>query len=146
MPKIIKITKQKVYIGLDNGDIKEVKKEELNFEPQLNDEVNIYENKNMTIISKKEKKVEDYIKKEINNSINNIKSDVNETKKVNKTIYAILTILLGWAGIHKFYADKFFLGLLYFIFSWTFIPFILSILEFIKIIYQTPDKNGEILV
>ena len=38
-------------------------------------------------------------------------STVNE-KKVNKTVYAILTILLGTIGINKFYAKNIKAGIL----------------------------------
>ena len=51
-------------------------------------------------------------------------STVNE-KKVNKTVYAILTILLGTIGINKFYAKNIKAGILSILFCWTGIPTIL---------------------
>ncbi len=44
----------------------------------------------------------------------------------DKTIAALLALFLGSFGIHKFYLGKYWSGLLYFIFSWTFIPTILG--------------------
>lgn len=67
-------------------------------------------------------------------------------KKVNKTIYAVLTILLGTLGINKFYADKIKAGILSIVFCWTLIPTILSIAEFITILTEKSDKEGKIPV
>lgn len=58
----------------------------------------------------------------------------------NKTLAAVLAIFLGGLGIHKFYLGRVGWGLIYFIFSWTFIPAILGFLE--GLIYLTmSDKN-----
>lgn len=69
----------------------------------------------------------------------------NETgKKVNKTVYAILTILFGTIGINKFYAGKIKAGILNILFCWTLIPTILSIAEFIAVLTEKSDKEGKI--
>ncbi len=47
----------------------------------------------------------------------------------NRAIGVALALLLGEFGIHKFYVNKPWQGLLYILFSWTFIPFILGIIE-----------------
>ena len=70
-------------------------------------------------------------------------STVNE-KKVNKTVYAILTILLGTIGINKFYAKNIKAGILSILFCWTGIPTILSIAEFITVLTEKADKDGNI--
>lgn len=67
-------------------------------------------------------------------------------KKVNKTIYAVLTILFGTIGINKFYAGKVRSGILSLLFCWTGIPTILSIAEFITVLTEKADKNGMISV
>lgn len=67
-------------------------------------------------------------------------------KKVNKTIYAVLTILFGTIGINKFYAGKVRSGILSILFCWTGIPTILSIAEFITVLTEKADKNGMISV
>lgn len=60
----------------------------------------------------------------------------------SKTVAAVLAILLGGIGIHKFYLGQAGWGMLYFIFSWTFIPAILGFFE--GIIYLTmSDKSFE---
>lgn len=53
----------------------------------------------------------------------------------NRTTAAIFAILLGGLGIHKFYLGKIGQGILYLLFSWTFIPLILGVIE--GIIYLT---------
>lgn len=65
-------------------------------------------------------------------------------KKVNKAVYATLTILLGTIGINKFYAGKVKSGILSILFCWTGIPTILSIAEFITVLTEKKDKNGNI--
>jgi TM2 domain-containing membrane protein YozV len=42
---------------------------------------------------------------------------------------ALLAIFLGTFGIHKFYLGKVFQGLLYVLFSWTFIPTVVGWIE-----------------
>ncbi len=65
-------------------------------------------------------------------------------KRVSKTIYAILTILLGTFGINKFYAGKVKAGILSILFCWTGIPTILSVAEFITVLTEKKDKDGKI--
>ncbi len=42
---------------------------------------------------------------------------------------ALLAILLGGLGVHKFYLARPFQGLLYLVFCWTFIPAIIGFIE-----------------
>lgn len=65
-------------------------------------------------------------------------------KRVNKIVYAILTILLGSIGINKFYAGKIKSGILSLVFCWTLIPAILSVAEFITVLTEKADKDGKI--
>jgi TM2 domain-containing membrane protein YozV len=45
----------------------------------------------------------------------------------DKTTAAILSLLLGGLGVHKFYLGKGVWGLLYLVFCWTFIPAIIGL-------------------
>ena len=65
-------------------------------------------------------------------------------KRVNKIVYAILTILFGSIGINKFYAGKIKSGILSLVFCWTLIPAILSVAEFITVLTEKADKDGKI--
>ena len=47
----------------------------------------------------------------------------------NKQVAAVLAILFGVFGVHKFYLGKIFSGVMYLIFIWTAIPAIISIFE-----------------
>ncbi len=47
----------------------------------------------------------------------------------NKTTAALLALLLGWFGVHKFYLNRGFAGLMYLLFSWTGFPFLLSLVD-----------------
>ena len=68
----------------------------------------------------------------------------SSAKKVNKTVYAILTLILGTFGINKFYAKKYKQGIISILFCWTLIPTILSIAEFIAVLTEKADKDGKI--
>jgi TM2 domain-containing membrane protein YozV len=57
----------------------------------------------------------------------------------NKTTAAILAFLLGGIGVHRFYLGQGGLGLLYLIFCWTFIPLVVSFIDFI--IFLTMDEQ-----
>ena len=39
--------------------------------------------------------------------------------RVNKTLYVLCSLFLGGVGIHKFYADKVWQGVLHLVFFWT---------------------------
>lgn len=47
----------------------------------------------------------------------------------NKTAAGLLGILLGGLGAHKFYLGQILMGVLYFLFCWTFIPALLGLAE-----------------
>lgn len=50
---------------------------------------------------------------------------------VNKAVLLLLTFFLGAFGIHKFYLARYFQGFVYLLFSWTLIPFLVSLIEFL---------------
>ncbi|MFW5968646.1 MAG: NINE protein [Persicimonas sp.] len=58
----------------------------------------------------------------------------------SKATAAILAFFLGGLGIHKFYLNKGGQGLLYFLFSWTFIPAFIALIE--GIMYLTMDDHA----
>jgi TM2 domain-containing membrane protein YozV len=51
----------------------------------------------------------------------------------NKTVAGLLALTVGWLGIHKFYLGEHVLGLIYLLWSWTFIPLLISIYEAIML-------------
>jgi TM2 domain-containing membrane protein YozV len=60
----------------------------------------------------------------------------------NKIVAAFLAFFFGYFGAHKFYLGSFSAGILYLYFSWTLIPAILSLFDFIKLII-IPSKTFE---
>lgn len=58
----------------------------------------------------------------------------------DKTIAGVIALFLGSLGIHKFYLNKPGKGILYFIFSWTTIPFWLGLIEGVQ--YLTMSQEG----
>lgn len=55
-------------------------------------------------------------------------------------IIGIIAIILGSFGVHKFLMGRKFIWILYFIFSWTFIPLIIGIIEGIIYLTCTEEK------
>jgi TM2 domain-containing membrane protein YozV len=62
------------------------------------------------------------------NSSTEIQSDIALGQK-NKIVAALLAFFLGGFGLHKFYLGKVGAGILYLLFSWTFIPSIIAFFE-----------------
>lgn len=52
----------------------------------------------------------------------------------------------GGLGIHKFYAGKIGMGILYILFCWTTIPGIIGLIEGIIAVTKNADANGNIYI
>ena len=65
---------------------------------------------------------------------------------VSKGTYIALCLFLGGLGIHKFYAGKWFTGLLYVAFCWTWIPVVLALFDLLGAMFKRPDQYGQIRV
>ncbi len=61
-------------------------------------------------------------------------------RRKNQPTALILAILLGFIGIHKFYLRKIKSGILYLLFSWTFIPTLLTIFDVIGLAFKSKEK------
>ena len=147
MPKVIEVTDDIISIGLENGRMKEVLREECKFNPRLGDEVEIYESddENRIIVVKKEPV---YNTHPINNNIYNDNTYyvAKRGKKVDKLLYCLLALFFGYFGVHQFYAGNTKKGLLYLFFCWSYIPFILALIDFFKGLFKSTDMNGRILI
>ncbi len=75
-----------------------------------------------------------------------IKDEVFGGHKTGKTAYILLAFFLGGTGLHKFYAHKYILGIIYALFCWTFIPSFIAFIEAIIAIFRKADENGQIEV
>lgn len=76
----------------------------------------------------------------------NYSKEVPEKRLINKILYIVLALFLGSFGVHKFYAGKNVQGILYFLFSWTFVPTLLSFVDIIKMAMRQADTNGNLYV
>lgn len=153
MAKIIKVNGDIISIGTNEGRIKEVRAADINFTPNVGDEVEIFETENDLIVTKKEEKRDNNGSNSgININVSNNQTGAqpmyvaNNTKAVNKVVYCILAFFLGGVGVHKFYAGKIGSGILYILFCWTFIPGFIAFIEFIIGLCKKADANGNILV
>lgn len=69
-----------------------------------------------------------------------------EKHLISKKKYILMTFLTGWFGGHRFYAKRFYLGAIYLVFFWTFIPVMMSVLDIVEVIPMKADENGCILL
>lgn len=77
----------------------------------------------------------------------NIKEHVrNPNVLVNKFIFIILAVFLGFVGAQWFYAKQYKKGFLYLVFSWTAIPMILGFYQALKALLQKTDDTYLIYV
>ena len=61
--------------------------------------------------------------------------------KKDPQLAVILSALLGGVGIHRFYMGEVGIGVIYLLFSWTFIPLILGVLEAFTISNKIKEYN-----
>ena len=155
MSKIISVNDQIVQIGTDDGKIREVRREDVKFDPVIGDRVEVFENETSIVVTKADEpvRVEPQSNSGVNININNsstnstgVNYEGNGKKVVNKWVYVLLAFFLGGIGAHKFYAGKIGAGICYLLFCWTFIPAFIAFIEFIIGLCATPDSNGNILV
>jgi TM2 domain-containing membrane protein YozV len=62
------------------------------------------------------------------------RQDIYVHSRKSKGLAMTLCFFLGWMGAHEFYLRNYFSGSLYLIFSWTLIPMLLSIIDFISLL------------
>ena len=156
MAKIVKIENEIVLIGTDDGGIQEVRISDCNFEPTIGDEVEVFSTEMKTIVIKKETTAQVSNNNDLQGGINiNVSNNntvptsplyVTSSKAVNKVVYCVFALFLGGIGIHKFYAGKIGTGILFLLFCWTWIPLIISVIDFLIALCKPADTNGNILV
>lgn len=154
MAKIVKVTGTEVTI-VHNEEYIKVNPSELNFVPQLGDEVEIHKVDDEIIVIKTEQKKDDKININIvneNNAVQNQSQVVNTQTTayglhyVNKWVYVLLAIFFGGLGAHHFYAGYNSKGFFYLILCVTGISVILGMIQGFLALFKTPDANGKIIV
>ncbi|MCW6677200.1 TM2 domain-containing protein [Aerococcaceae bacterium NML180378] len=156
MAKIIKITDSEVTIAKDDQTFVKVDKTTLSFIPEVGMEVDLFDTGDEMIVNRVTKNdLQDKININITNANNNVNTQSQTqtvlavpygAKSVNKTIYLLLVLFLGWLGVHHFYAGKWMKGAMYFLFSPTLIPGILAFFTFFGTLSKPADAQGRIWV
>jgi TM2 domain-containing membrane protein YozV len=57
----------------------------------------------------------------------------------NRIVAALLALFLGGFGVHRFYLGRSGSGVLYLLFFWTFIPAILALIEFVRLLLMSEE-------
>lgn len=150
MIKIVELNENTVTLADSKGKIKEFARVHCNFEPQIGDIVELFEDDNKTIIHK-------MTEEEKNFSTPKYRSGTTReaTSQVNKVIYIILALFLGGFGVHHFYANNTSKGVTYLLVNlllwWLlFIPVliigILCIIDAISAATAESDAYGNISI
>ncbi|MGX6994065.1 NINE protein [Vagococcus penaei] len=61
-------------------------------------------------------------------------------------MFFVLALTLGFLGAQWFYAKNFQKGIMYLLFSWTFIPFFISLYQAFKALFILTDSSYKIFV
>lgn len=69
-----------------------------------------------------------------------------ELHEVNRRTYILLTIFLGWAGIHRFYEKRRILGIFYLALCWSGFPIALAIVDLMIALPMKADERGLIMI
>lgn len=77
---------------------------------------------------------------ERNNALSLSHSDYNIDGKPSRISAAIIALFLGGVGIHHLYLKRNFWFVLYFVFSWTFVPLVISFFEGLNFLFMS-DKT-----
>jgi len=154
MGKIVAIQDGIVEIG-EAGQLIEVRRSDLSFDPRVGDEVEIFRSASslrVVLSDKHSTRSGTYQEGQginINMNQNVGTSGYNQVqsgKVVNKVTYALLAFFLGGLGVHKFYASQTGMGILYLVFCWTFIPSIIALIEGIVVLTKPADANGNVVL
>ncbi|PTT77661.1 MULTISPECIES: TM2 domain-containing protein [unclassified Chryseobacterium] len=58
----------------------------------------------------------------------------------SKSTAVLLAFFLGGIGIHRFYLGQNIMGILYLLFCWTFIPVIISVIDFFAFLFMSESR------
>lgn len=125
MSQIIKIEGTTVYIGTDDGNIIETPIATVNYyNPQVGDQVNIFKNDDMTVIT---------LTQTAKQTAELVFSDNGSEKKIEKNIFVwVATFLAGSFGVDRFMRGQIPLGVIKLLTGgglgvWTLIDFIIAV-------------------
>lgn len=128
MPKVIRIKDDVVTVGNDDGSFFDIYKSELDFTPVVGEYVETFVSGDRTVIYRNGK----------------TPSLPPKGKGVNQLVYGLFALFLGGFGVHKFYAGRVGMGVVYLLFCWTFIPAIVALVEGILAFTKKADSEGNI--
>ena len=137
--KVIGFRDNVVLLGDEGGGFQEYEREYFKFTPAVGDMVEVFSDASETHIIKVEPAA-------AQPPAVVVQRQPGAAHTVNKIAYALIAIFVGGLGIHKFYAGRPILGILYLLFCWTFLPALVAFVEGIVALCKSADANGNIVV
>lgn len=144
MAKIIKIIQDEVVIAMDNQELITVYKSSLDFNPKVQDIVEVYHYKGEYIVNLSVQPSRG--SSHTNNTYTTINQNVVGGRMVNKLVYILLAFLVGGVGGQFFYAHNYGAGIFCVLFCWTGIPAIIGLVQGIMAIAKEEVQPGMIIV
>ncbi|HHB91890.1 MAG TPA: NINE protein [Thioploca sp.] len=71
------------------------------------------------------------------------KCGIRHRRPAKKLTLLLLTLFTGGFGIHRFYLGNYLWGTIYLLFFWTFIPVLISLIEYVIFLFKSSDKIEE---
>ena len=144
--KVIKSNGVSVTLGFEDGSLRDIPRDQMDFFAQDGSQVDVYESDGKTVYV--QHKGGSFGAGNMNDTLANAQVMFKGDQVViSKAVYILLAFFLGGIGAHKFATKKYVQGVLYLVFFWTFIPGLIALIELIRCAVAIPaDENGNIVM
>lgn len=107
MSEILVVNESTVKVGESDGSVREIPIASFHFSnPKVGDKVRIFKDNDNYIVKREEA------------ATSGIVVDDGDRRRVNKVVYVLLTLFLGYLGVHRFLRGQIGLGILMILIGW----------------------------
>ena len=142
--KVIKSNGVSVTLGFEDGSLRDIPRDQMDFFAQDGSQVDVYESDGKTVYV--QHKGGSFGAGNMGDGLANAQTMLKgDEAYISKAVYIVLALFLGGIGIHKFVTKKYLQGILYVVFCWTFVPSFIALIEAIRCAVAIPaDDHGYI--